>query len=535
MAQTRISPGSAPHENEFVLGYPTSICDHEPGTKYLCCKCKLVLKMALQTLCGHRYCSSCLAWMVRSCESPICPRCEEEPSSVTADSYLAEDKAFSDAAINKEISELGVHCLMTGCKWSGVLREYEDHQAVCDFALIRCHTGCGETIQRRFLADHLQSDCPNNSVRCPSVSERISRHQSENNNGENIFSEDPRSQKSDQSKDKTPPPASTHCRFAALGCSYRGSRAQVRDHEMSAVALHMSLVLPVLLQVRSSVSASALVTNGFCDRNGADWKLSPSVYNGESVQEIATDFGHHNGDVSGSDLISRICALETRIQVAENIIMVMNREIDSSSAKLTSALEQIKQEQCTVRACEAKIADLRCTIAKKDIEMNDLHVQMANLEQTSYDGIFLWKISDLTRKCQDASTGRTVSLYSPAFYTARYGYKVSLRVYLNGDGAGRGTHISLFFTIMRGEYDALLSWPFKHKVTFMLLDQSNREHIIDAFRPDTMSISFQRPVSDINIASGCPLFCPLSKLQPARSSYVRDDTMFIRCIIDTST
>jgi hypothetical protein len=39
-----------------------------------------------------------------------------------------------------------------------------------------------------------------------------------------------------------------------------------------------------------------------------------------------------------------------------------------------------------------------------------------------------------------------------------------MRLYLNGDGVGKGTHISLFFVIMKGEYDLLLSWPFKHKV-----------------------------------------------------------------------
>ncbi len=65
----------------------------------------------------------------------------------------------------------------------------------------------------------------------------------------------------------------------------------------------------------------------------------------------------------------------------------------------------------------------------------------------------------------------------------------------------------------------------------MLLDQNNREHIIDAFRPDISSSSFQRPVSDMNIASGLPLFCPLSKLD-SKNSYIRDDTIFIKAIVD---
>lgn len=72
-------------------------------------------------------------------------------------------------------------------------------------------------------------------------------------------------------------------------------------------------------------------------------------------------------------------------------------------------------------------------------------------------------------------------------------------------------------------------WSFQ--VTLMLLDQNNREHIIDAFRPDISSSSFQRPVSDMNIASGCPLFCPLPKLD-SKNSYIRDDTIFIKAIVD---
>ena len=106
------------------------------------------------------------------------------------------------------------------------------------------------------------------------------------------------------------------------------------------------------------------------------------------------------------------------------------------------------------------------------------------------------------------------------------------RLYLNGDGVGRGTHLSLFFVVMRGEFDALLRWPFRQKVTMMLLDQDNVEHVIDAFRPDPSSSSFQRPRRESNIASGCPLFCSLSELNT--HGYVRDDTMFLKIIVDTA-
>lgn len=52
-------------------------------------------------------------------------------------------------------------------------------------------------------------------------------------------------------------------------------------------------------------------------------------------------------------------------------------------------------------------------------------------------------------------------------------------MYLNGDGAGKGTHMSLFFVVMKGDYDALLPWPFRHKVgreTFPQLIPAKSQH-----------------------------------------------------------
>ncbi len=108
-----------------------------------------------------------------------------------------------------------------------------------------------------------------------------------------------------------------------------------------------------------------------------------------------------------------------------------------------------------------------------------------------------------------------------------------LRLYLHGDGNARRTHMSLFFVLMRSEYDPILKFPFNYKVTFCLYDQTPAQrHIIDSFRPDIKSNSFQRPRSEMNIASGIPKFFPLAMIQQEGNPYVRDDTMFIKVMID---
>ncbi|NXQ13123.1 TRAF2 factor, partial [Peucedramus taeniatus] len=453
--------------------------------KFLCSNCNNILKKALQTLCGHRYCSACLTWIVRNNKNAICQKCkEEDPNTLGEESLLAEERAFGDAAINKEISELRVHCVTLGCSWSGIMKDFEEHQSLCEYALIPCHTGCGHVVMRRKLADHLENGCVNNVTACQQCQCSLASSECQGNkripfNGFDyflcIFFFQQSHSTSSASKDG--------CCFSEVGCTFRGSREKIQEHEKSAVGAHMLLLLQHMRQLQGAL---------------------------EKV----------------------ISELENKLHVFENIVAVLNKEVESSNLEILAFRRQSELDQNIIRGLELKIAELHRCLTQKDAGLSSLHKSLLFSEQASYDGIFLWKITEVGRKLQDSVTGRTVSLYSPAFYTARYGYKVCLRVYLNGDGTGKGTHMSLFFVVMKGDYDALLPWPFRHKVTFMLLDQNNREHVIDAFRPDLTSASFQRPVNDMNVASGCPLFLPLAKLQSPKHAYVREDTLFLKCIIE---
>ena len=68
--------------------------------------------------------------------------------------------------------------------------------------------------------------------------------------------------------------------------------------------------------------------------------------------------------------------------------------------------------------------------------------------------------------------------YSRPFYTVMGGYKMCLSVYANGDGAGKGTHVSVFTRLMHGEFDSHLRWPFRGTVTVQLVNQwKDKKHI----------------------------------------------------------
>ena len=61
--------------------------------------------------------------------------------------------------------------------------------------------------------------------------------------------------------------------------------------------------------------------------------------------------------------------------------------------------------------------------------------------------------------------------YSPGFYTHTCGYKMCLRVHANGCGDDKGTHVSVFLRLMKGENDDALTWPIRYSCTITLLNQ----------------------------------------------------------------
>ena len=249
-------------------------------------------------------------------------------------------------------------------------------------------------------------------------------------------------------------------------------------------------------------------------------------------QEEPIIAGTASGQDSTRELSRRINNEEAKTADLELLIVEgnkLNEDLQRQVATLARGQENSKE---TINRLQRQFESMSHSLALRNVTLSDLEEYVQQQDVSSHDGILLWKIPDFTRRRQSALSGNQASLYSPCFFTSRYGYKMCARIYLNGDGIGKGTHISIFFVVMRGQYDALLRWPFRQKVTFMLLDQDNVEHVIDAFRPDPNSSSFQRPRRETNIASGCPTFCPLSELN--NHAYVRDDTMFLKIIVDTT-
>ncbi|MBZ3873627.1 TNF receptor-associated factor 1 [Sciurus carolinensis] len=326
--------------------------------------------------------------------------------------------------------------------------------------------------------------------------------------------------------------AGARCPFAGVGCSFKGSPQAVQEHEASSQACHLHLLLGFTKHWKAPLGAGPGSGPAALEQHLSDLQLQAAV----EVDCYRAPCSESREELALQHLMKEklLAELEEKLRVFENIVAVLNKEVEASHLALAASVHQSQLDREHILSLEQRVVELQQTLAQKDQALGKLEQSLRLVEEASFDGTFLWKITNVARRCHESACGRTISLFSPAFYTAKYGYKLCLRLYLNGDGSGKRTHLSLFIVIMRGEYDALLPWPFRNKVTFMLLDQNNREHAIDAFRPDLSSASFQRPQSETNVASGCPLFFPLSRLHSPKHAYVKDDTMFLKCIVETS-
>ncbi|XP_061600410.1 TNF receptor-associated factor 3 isoform X2 [Cololabis saira] len=491
-----------------------------PEAKYCCEACRLVLCQPRQTECGHRFCQSCISDIL-SRPSPVCPA-DMEP--------LFKDKIFRDVCCHREIMALKVYCRSeaAGCQEQMSLQQIPDHLNVCPFFEVPCPLGkCKERMMRKEIPDHLTWKCKHRESTCDFCMTKMPLTELQKHK-ETVCPAFPVS-------------CPNHCSFSSLPRS-EGLNQDMRQHDSTFVAEHLRMMATRNCLLENKVEE---VKGELMERYKVLPALSSRLSELESQNDELRDKNRQMEQklATMQKLMSSHSEKLMELELELRSLRMLRDEMESLRGTLEnvrtrlSALEQGGRSGSgathTLASLETQLSRHDDMLSVHEVRLADMDLRFQVLETASYNGTLIWKIRDYKRRKQDAVAGKTLSLYSQPFYTGYFGYKMCARVYLNGDGMGKGTHLSLFFVVMRGEYDALLPWPFKQKVTLMLMDQGpSRKHLGDAFKPDPNSSSFRRPTAEMNIASGCPLFVSQSVLETG--SYIKDDTIFIKVTVDTS-
>ena len=217
----------------------------------------------------------------------------------------------------------------------------------------------------------------------------------------------------------------------------------------------------------------------------------------------------------------------------------MGPHLDVTCVKLNNTQVELKNAQERIRKLEqqVKFKDEQEAVRKleQQVELKNAQETIRKLKEKFHTRKMLWKINEFSRIMKEAKNEEKKYIESDPFYTEIPGYKLKVLFCPNGFGSGENTHLSVYIVLMKGEYDALLPWPFNRKVTFTLIDQDEdllkRKNVVAELTPDhVIPGATSRPRRGENVGRGMPRFISHRKLQ-ARS-YVTDDTLFLQVEID---
>nr|XP_039258478.1 TNF receptor-associated factor 2-like [Styela clava] len=212
--------------------------------------------------------------------------------------------------------------------------------------------------------------------------------------------------------------------------------------------------------------------------------------------------------------------------VDSNDILRFKNIVTKQEELINQLLKDCKDNlQRMVEALGTRLDHIDAKLAEIDLQNQNGH-RLAN-----YDGKIILRIQDFQQQLHNARRGRVRWIYSHPFYTSKCGYKMCLKIYLNGNGKGM-RQISDKPRIS----ELQCVEPFYGIVTLMLIDPNqpdagtNRQHLSYVVQPNSTSSSFKKPISDKNIGNGDHEFVAHKALGP----YVKDDSIFIGAIVDTT-
>ena len=189
--------------------------------------------------------------------------------------------------------------------------------------------------------------------------------------------------------------------------------------------------------------------------------------------------------------------LEIQFHSSTRKLEAENQELKEELVVVKQKLHEFEAENQTLRE-ESKQMKLEMTKLKQDVQELVLKIDEVALEQNvSKEELSQVKLKQerktkaleskfvlLERNVNptppfyftvtnfDHYKKNDLSWRSPPFYSHSGGYKLRAWVYPNGFSTGKGTYVSLYVSVMRGEYDDQLKWPFMGEVTVRMLNRN---------------------------------------------------------------
>ena len=505
---------------------------NEPDKDLLCSACTDPLTEPYLTDCGHHICHTCRGRLL-ACGKPECPKCCEQ--DVLTDARLNKH-------LQRQVNSLKVRCQHheVGCQWVGELRYLQEHldpvMRKCGFILLACPLDCGERIRSCAMKDHILSDCSKRFYLCEHcgyynefdiVTEQhfpvCDMVPVECPNQCSAFVSLKRLELERHLEEQCPLQV-IPCPFTSAGCIVQLPRREMEEHEKEAVHRHLRMVMlgQVLSKPELQLQIAALpLSTGFLmnlppvvftivdftkmKEFDTEW-VSPSFYSHPQGYKLCLVV-YPNGTMNGSDTHMSVYVGISDEEHGDHLVWPLNADVAVEILNWredNGHYERMMPFNCLWKA-KSEIGTNRSLVYSQFIPHSSLsYNSTTNTEYLQNDCVRLrvskvilystallnktpsWQNPYVGHKSKHEFTMTDFSkrkefnneYYSSPFYTRYHGHKLCVEVDANGYRSGKGTHVSVFVTLMAGDYDDLLEWPFIGKLEIELLNwRENKKHV----------------------------------------------------------
>ena len=483
----------------------------EPPPKQLQSECPICLQILREPYildcCGYSFCAACIERVDK--DGKPCPHCNQ-PGYTT----------LVNKGLKRTLNEFRVYCShrLSGCEWEGGLGKLDEHLNSdplperqlegCPFAVIEC-PHCMEGIHRDKIAGHQLERCPQRPYTCEYCAEHKSTFEDVAHShwpeckyfllpcpnectpsGSGLQRQD-----LDLHVKEECPLTVVQCELHHAGCKVTLPRKDMADHMKNDSIAHISLLAAEnhrlskrLLEKEEQI---CLLTQENAELEEKTTKQS------QDLREKVT---------SQSQKLTR--TYQELTQTKHELMQI----ITSQSLELTRVKQELTQKATSQ---DQKLELVKLKEAQRQAIDQLQTQQQRDLRELRMDVEMRRDIVPVTIKMAgfDELKKKDTIWYSRPFYTGMGGYKMGLRVDANGYFNCKGTHISVFTYLMRGDFDSHLKWPFRGTVTFQLVNQlEDKEHHTDsnAYKdatPDVAQVDGER-----SCGWGSPKFLPHSEL-----------------------
>lgn len=436
---------------------------HSVPDELTCSSCKdLVGILWISPSCEHRFCTRCLEALLGQASKSICPVDQAE---------ISRGQLVEDTSVQSKASQFQAWCPNRG-------------------------QGCTVTPRICDLKDHLRQCNPVVMASTPPGSSA---------NGNSSANNDANSSAGSGESDGIP-----RCWMASFGCDFQGSAAEVEAHE-NDWQLHRHMIVTRLSEYRRNLEDI---------QNERDMLRNQVNEVNASLKGLNLGFEHHSTHTASTqnEFRHRIQQLEQRLA-----------QLESQGA---ASQPQAFQVQPPYRPSAP--TNFESIGFSNQMSMAPTEASMASMAPpgmsgsndeviTRPDGQFRWALKEYSRTKRHQRHGTHRYTSSPIFCTGTPGYRLQLRLHLNGMGQSRkGRFMAVQLVLLRGPNDSELAWPFRHRVTVTLLNQNGPQHISYTINDP----SFPRPQGEHTVPYVWQEFVAFSDLEANPGLAWNDSLLF---------